>query len=97
MHPIRFSPLTCCVILIRLELERALHEGQAGFRAKRNCIDNVFTLNEIIQGRIREGRHTYAFFLDIQKAFDTVWHDGLWFKLWEMAVRGRMWRVLCPS
>ena len=70
------------------------NEGQAGFRAKRSCVDNVYTLNEIIQGRIREGKYTYAFFLDIQKAFDTVWHDGLWFRLWELGVRGRMWRVI---
>ena len=81
-------------LVIRLESEKALHEGQAGFRAKRSCVDNVFTLNEIIQGRIREGKHTYAFFLDVQKAFDTVWHDGLWFRLWELGVRGRMWRVI---
>ena len=81
-------------LVIRLESEKALHEGQAGFRAKRSCVDNVYTLNEIIQGRIREGKHTYAFFLDIQKAFDTVWHDGLWFRLWELGVRGRMWRVI---
>ena len=81
-------------MVIRLESEKALHEGQAGFRAKRSCVDNVYTLNEIIQGRIREGKYTYAFFLDIQKAFDTVWHDGLWFRLWELGVRGRMWRVI---
>ncbi len=40
---------------------------------------------------MREGKHTYAFFIDVQKA---VWHDGLWFKLWELGVRGRMWRVI---
>ena len=51
-------------------------------------------LNEIVQGRMREGKHTYTLSLDVQKAFDTVWHDGLWFKLWELGVRGRMWRVI---
>ena len=37
---------------------------------------------------------TYAIFLDIQKAYDSVWHDGLWYKLWDMGVKGRMWRVI---
>ena len=54
----------------------------------------VYTLNEIVQGRLREDKKTYAFFLDIQKAYDTVWHDGLWYKLWDMGVKGRMWHVI---
>ena len=73
---------------------QALHEGQAGFRKKRSCIDNVYTLNEIVQGRLREGKKTYAFSLDVQKAYDTVWRNGLWVKLWDLGVRGRMWRVI---
>ena len=31
-----------------------LHEGQAGFRVNRSCMDNVYSLNEIVQGRLRE-------------------------------------------
>ena len=23
-----------------------------------------------------------------------MWHDGLWIKLWDMGVKGRMWRVI---
>ena len=71
-----------------LDEGQALHEGQAGFRKKRSCIDNVCTLNEIVQGRLREGKKTYAFFLDVQKAYDTVWRNGLWVKLWDLGVRG---------
>ena len=26
----------------------------------------------------------------IQKAYNTVWCDGLWYKLWDMGVKGRM-------
>ena len=58
-----------------LEKEEALHEGQAGFRLNRGYMDNVYTLNEIVQGILREDKKTFAFFLDIQKAYDTVWHD----------------------
>ena len=42
-----------------------LHEGEAGFRINRSCMDNVYTLNEIVQGRLREDKKTYALFLDI--------------------------------
>ena len=77
-----------------LDKEAVLHEGQAGFRINRSCMDNVYTLNEIVQGRLREDKKTYAFFLDIQKTYDSVWHDGLWYKLWDMGVKGRMWRVI---
>ena len=59
-----------------------------------SCMDNVYTLNEIVQGRLREDRKTYAFFLDIHKTYDSVWHDGLWYKLWDMGVKGRMWHVI---
>ena len=77
-----------------LESGGVLHEGQAGFRAKRSCVDNIYVLSELVQGRLREGRKTYAFFLDVQKAYDTVWRNGLWVKLWELGVRGKMWRVI---
>ena len=72
----------------------ALQEGQAGFRVNRCCMDNVDTLNENVQGRFREDKETYAFFFDVQKAYDTVWHNGLWLKLWDMDVKGRMWHVI---
>ena len=57
-------------------------------------MDNVYSLNEIVQGKSREGKCTYAFFLDVRKAYDTVWRDRLWVKLWHMGVKGRMWRVI---
>ena len=46
----------------RLDKGRLLHKGQAGFRLKRSCIDNVYTLSELVQGRLREGKTMYAFY-----------------------------------
>ena len=34
-------------------------EGQAGFRAKRSCVDNIYVLSELVQGRLREGKKTF--------------------------------------
>ena len=44
-----------CKILNNQCLDKggALHEGQAGFRVNRSCMDNVYTFNEIVKGRFR--------------------------------------------
>ena len=36
-------------------------------------------------------KKTFCFFLDIKKAYDTVWRDGLWYKMWEMGIQGKLW------
>ena len=61
--------------------------GEAGFRLKRSCVD--CKLNELVQGRMKEGKKTFAFFLDVQKAYDTVWLNCLWFNCGSMVCRGR--------
>ena len=37
----------------------ALHEEQAGFRINRSCMDDVYTLNEIVRRRLRGDKKTY--------------------------------------
>eukprot|EP00271_Cylindrocystis_brebissonii_P003249 TRINITY_DN1401_c0_g1_i9.p1 TRINITY_DN1401_c0_g1~~TRINITY_DN1401_c0_g1_i9.p1 ORF type:complete len:1328 (-),score=159.78 TRINITY_DN1401_c0_g1_i9:667-4650(-) len=89
--------LFCRVINNRLMAfldKRKLHEGQAGFRPGRSCEDHIFALSQIVQGRRRSDLPTYAFFLDLKKAYDSVWRTGLWFKLAAMGVKGTMLKVL---
>ena len=38
-------------------------------------------LHSIIQRVLKESAKFYRAFIDYEKAFDTVIHDGLWFKL----------------
>ena len=63
-----------------LDKEGALHEGQAGFRLNRGCMDNVYSLNEVVQGRLREYKTIYAFFLDTVNVeiFDARKFRALW-------------------
>ena len=43
---------------------------------------------------MNEGKSTYVYSLDNKKAYDTVWRDGLGYKMWEMGINNKMWRVI---
>jgi hypothetical protein len=66
----------------RMESQVHLHEAQAAFRSKRSCTDNLFVLTRILK-EAGTNKTVYAFFLDVRKAYDTVWRDGLSAKLLE--------------
>jgi hypothetical protein len=44
--------------------------------------------------RTSQGKLTYVLFHDIKKAYDTVWLDGLLYKLHHKGVQGQMWRMI---
>ena len=50
-----------------------MRDRRAGFRLNRGCMDNVYIhFIEIVQGRLREDKKTYAFFLDILILFSMM-------------------------
>jgi hypothetical protein len=53
-------------------------EDQAGFRTGRSCIDDVFTLKQIISKRAEYNLETHLAFIDYVKAFDRVRRSQLW-------------------
>jgi sorting nexin-29 len=76
------------------ESNKLFAQEQAGFRKGRTTTDQIFTLAEIIRRRKNERKPTFCCFLDIRKAYDTVWRDGLWTKLTEAKVDGKMLRMI---
>merc|ERR1712083_521272 len=40
------------------------------------------------------GKKTYCCYIDLKKAYDTVWRIGLWHRLWKKGIRGKMWKTL---
>ena len=55
--------------------EEEISKWQAGCRPNRACVDHVYTLGKIIQGRKDPARTTYCLFLDVQKAYDSMEMD----------------------
>jgi hypothetical protein len=49
----------------------------------------VFILNEILAKRSESNLPTFLVFIDVRKAYDTVWRNGLWYKLLLAGVGGR--------
>jgi hypothetical protein len=75
-------------------MEPRFSEEQGGFRPFRATADQIATADDLLVRRRRAGKHTFLLSVDFRKAFDTVWRDGLWKRLWDVGVRGKAWRVI---
>ena len=87
------------VLLNRLE-NYAEQDGlfsfmQFGFKEGAGCAEASFTILETINHTLERGSKVFSCFLDVRKAFDTVWIDGLLYKLFsEFGIRGRIWLAI---
>ena len=68
-------------ILIWLNNSNILSKYQAGFRKGKSTHDHIIRIIQNVQAAFNRGQLVGAIFIDIEKAFDKVWHTGLLFKL----------------
>ena len=68
-----------------------MDKEQEGFRKFRGTSDALLRLSQDIYNGFNAREHTAALFVDVEKAYDSVWRDGLMCKLWDMGITGRMW------
>jgi hypothetical protein len=76
-----FDMILLSRILIEVSSCGLLRDEQFGFRPKHSTTLQLARLVERLTRNFGEKRLTGATFLDVAKAFDTVWVDGLLFKL----------------
>ena len=95
--------LTSCVVktmerivnrrlMFHLETGKNISEEQAGFRQFRSTEDQVTYLSQEIEDAFQEKKVLFATWIDLQKAFDKVWTDGLLVKAQRCGVGGRMYK-----
>ena len=67
-----------------IERRNILPDHQAGFRAKKSTMYNIVRLERYAREQLKQHRHSAVILFDTKAAFDSVWHDGLVYKLYNL-------------
>ena len=71
-----------------------INKHQSGFRRAESTDDHLLRLFQSIMESFNRGEHAVAAFLDVEKAFDNVWHNGLRYKVFQLGLPTKMTRWL---
>jgi hypothetical protein len=73
---------------------KLISDKQSGYRRNDSTIKQLLSITHKIYKAFDDGEEIRAVFLDISRAFDRVWHDGIIFKLRQMGVEGDTLNIL---
>ena len=76
--------------------EELLNPDQSGFRPSDSCVNQLIAITHEISEAFdcNPSLEVRSVFLDISKAFDKVWHEGLLYKLKSMGISGELYNLL---
>ena len=67
-----------------------INKHQSGFRRAKSTDNHLFRLSQSIMESFNRGEHVVAAFLDVEKAFHNVWHNGLRYKMFQLDLPTKM-------
>ena len=70
------------------------NKHQSGFRRAKSTDDHLSWLSQSIMESFNREKHVVAAFLDIERAFGNVWHNGLRYKIFMLDLPTKMARWL---
>ena len=78
-------------VLIQVKQRNLINKNQTGFKEKHRTADNLLTLKNVVKKYVTIGKgKLYACFVDFKKAYDSVWHEGLFCKMRRNNLQGRL-------
>jgi len=93
-----FAKLYSSVLNMRIttfcEEEDILVDEQNGFRKDRSCIDHIFSLSTIVTNSLNESKSVYCSFIDLEKAFDWVEGDFIFYRLLSYGIQGKIYKAV---
>ena len=76
-------------LMWHLETSNLISKEQSAFRKNRNTEDQVVYLSQSIENAFQEKKKVIAAFINLSKAFDKVWKQGLLLKLMKCGICSR--------
>ena len=73
---------------------KLLDPAQIGFRKMRRTSEHIFVLKCIIESFKKSSKKLFVCFIDLKKAFDTVWREGLLFKLFKYGISTKVCKLI---
>ena len=73
---------------------KLISSNQSGFKPGDSCINQLLSITHEIYESFDVGLEVRSVFLDISKAFDKVWHDGIIYKLTQNGISGNLLNLL---
>ena len=77
-----------------LQAKGLIDDCQEGFRKRRGTGRCIYKLLDNIQNIIVQGNFAAALFIDLEKAFDSIWIDGLMYKLREAGINSYILNII---
>ncbi len=69
-----------------LQVNSIMCREQIGFIKKARTSDHLFVLKTIIDKLKKSNKRLYACFVDLKKAFDTIWREALFYKMYKVNI-----------
>ena len=77
------------------ENKKLIHPSQIGFLKANRTSDHIFTLRALIEKYSHYHKQkVYACFIDFRKAFDSVWHEGLFHRILSYGIGGKLYDLI---
>ena len=72
----------------------SLSKYQGACRKGQSCLHTSLLLQETVANALETNSKVIVSYFDVSKAFDTVWINGLFVKLHDMGIKGKLWRLM---
>lgn len=89
-----FSSIVNKRIVSYYESADLLVDEQNGFRKGRSCQEHLYVLTSVVNSRWSQGKSTFAAFIDLEKAFDSVDRVLLFYRLLCYNIDGKVYSII---